>query len=60
MTLHQSFTGVFDAGLATSFVFGVFHGTLTQCFIGFFAGIMFCFIFEATGNMDVCINAQLI
>lgn len=35
MTLHQSFTGVFAASLATSFVFGVLHGTLTQCFIVF-------------------------
>ena len=33
--LHQSFTGVFAASLATSFVFGVLHGTLTQCFIVF-------------------------
>lgn len=35
MTLYQSFTGVFAASLATSFVFGVLHGTLTQCFIVF-------------------------
>lgn len=33
--LHQFFTGVFAASLATSFVFGVLHGTLTQYFIVF-------------------------
>lgn len=61
MTLYQSFTGVFAASLATSFVFGVLHGTLTQCFIVFFAGIMFCFIFEETGNIWMYVfNAQLI
>jgi hypothetical protein len=59
--LHQSFTGVFAASLATCFVFGVLHGTLTQYFIVFFAGIMFCFIFEETGNIWMCVfNAQLI
>lgn len=35
MTLHQSFTDVFAASLATSFVFDVLHGTLTQYFIVF-------------------------
>lgn len=60
MTLYQSFTGVFAASLATSFVFGVLHGTLTQYFI-VFADIMFCFIFEETGNIWMCVfNAQLI
>lgn len=54
-TCYKSFTGVFGASLATSFIFGLLHGTLTQCFIGFFAGIMFCFIFEATDNIWMCV-----
>lgn len=54
-TCYKSFTGVFGASLATSFIFGLLHGTLTQGIIGFFAGIMFCFIFEATDNIWMCI-----
>lgn len=52
---YKSFAGVFGASLATSLVFGLLHGTLTQGIIGFFAGIMFCFIFEATDNIWMCV-----
>lgn len=52
---YKSFAGVFGASLATSLVFGLLHGTLTQGVIGFFAGIMFCFIFEATDNIWMCV-----
>lgn len=54
-TCYKSFTGIFGASLATSFIFGLLHGTLTQGIIGFFAGIMFCFIFEATDNIWMCV-----
>lgn len=54
-TCYKSFAGIFGASLATSLIFGLLHGTLTQGIIGFFAGIMFCFIFEATGNIWVCV-----
>lgn len=54
-TCYKSFAGIFGASLATSFIFGLLHGTLTQGIIGFFAGIMFCFIFEATDNIWMCV-----